>query len=149
MGRQEMIEGLLLTPETRIAHPKGEILHAIKRSSAGFVGFGEAYFSMVRAMETKGWKCHRSATMNLLVPIGKVRFVVFDERTVSESTGVFNEYILGEDNYSRLTVPPGLWVAFRGLGVQDSMLINISNEEHDPKEADNVDLDKIAFEWDI
>lgn len=147
MDRQQLIEGLLVTPERRISHPKGDIMHAMKRSSAGFAGFGEAYFSMVRTGETKGWKRHRSATLNLLVPIGKVRFVVYDDRAESASVGRFNKFVLGDGGHARLTVPPGLWVAFRGLAVHDNVLINISNEEHDPTEADNVGLDEIIFDW--
>lgn len=147
VDQQPLIEGLLLTPERRIAHPKGDIMHAMKRSSPGFSGFGEAYFSMVWTGETKGWKRHRRATLNLFVPVGKVRFVVYDDRAGSASAGRFNEFVLGEDNHMRLTVPPGLWVAFRGLGAQGNVLINISNEEHDPTEADNVGLEEIAFDW--
>lgn len=144
---QELISGLLLTPEKRIAHPKGDILHAMKSSSPGFSGFGEAYFSTVAPGETKGWKRHLRATLNLLVPLGLVRFVVYDDRPSSISFGRFNDFLLGGENHARLTIPPGLWVAFRGIGEQGNMLINLSNEEHDPAEANNVPLSDIPFDW--
>jgi len=141
------IKDILLTPLKRIAHPKGEVMHAMKRSSPGFAGFGEAYFSTVLPGETKGWKRHRRVTLNLVVPVGTVRFVIFDDRAESPSCGCFNEFVLGKDNYARLTIPPGLWVAFRGLDANGNMLINLANEEHDPTESDNVGLEDITFDW--
>lgn len=141
------IKDILLTPLKRIAHPKGEVMHAMKRSSPGFVGFGEAYFSTVLPGETKGWKRHHRVTLNLVVPLGTVRFVIFDDRPDSPSFGCFNEFVLGRENYARLTIPPGLWVAFRGLDNNGNMLINLANEEHDPTESDNVGLEEITFDW--
>lgn len=142
-----IIKDLLLTQLKRIDHPKGEVLHAMKRSSPGFAGFGEAYFSTVLPGETKGWKRHRRVTLNLVVPVGTVRFVIFDERPDSPSFGCFNDFVLSKENYARLTIPPGLWVAFRGLDESNNMLINLANEEHEPAESDNVGIEDIPFDW--
>lgn len=141
------IKDVLLTPLKRIAHPKGEVMHAMKRSSPGFAGFGEAYFSTVLPGEIKGWKRHRRVTLNLVVPVGTVRFVIFDGRANSPSFGCFNDYMLGKENYARLTIPPGLWVAFRGLDENLNMLINLADEEHDPVESDNIGIEEIHFDW--
>lgn len=142
-----LIDGVLVTPQKRILNPKGDILHAMKRSGAGYAGFGEAYFSTVHPGVIKGWKRHRSATLNLVVPVGVVRFVIYDDRQKSASVGQFLDVTLGEENHARLTVSPGLWVAFTGMKEGLNMLLNISNEEHDPAEADNIDLDAISFVW--
>lgn len=50
---------------------------------------------------------------------------------------------LSSNNYQRLTVKAGLWVAFRGIG-EYNMLLNL---EHDPNEAINIDLSEIKYEW--
>jgi dTDP-4-dehydrorhamnose 3,5-epimerase len=142
-----MIEGVMVTGLKRIPNSKGDIYHAMKSSSQGFAGFGEAYFSAVHPGETKGWKRHRSATLNLIVSVGSVRFVIFDDRIDSMTNGHFLEFIVGENNFARLTVHPGLWVAFQCYSTTGSMLLNISNEEHDPMEADNRDLLSIPFPW--
>ena len=145
-----LIEGVLVTPQKRILNPKGDILHAMKRSGPGYVGFGEAYFSTVRAGLIKGWKRHRHATLNLLVPVGAIRFVICDDRDVRQESSVAGRFIdvtLGGENHARLTVPPGLWMAFKGMNEELNLLLNISNEEHDPAEADNIDLDAIPFVW--
>jgi len=142
-----MIDGLIINQEKKISNPKGDILHAMKASSFGYIGFGEAYFSEVHSGVTKGWKRHKSATLNLIVPVGIVRFVVYDNRPNSKSRDEFVDVTVGENNNIRLTVCPGLWVAFKGLGEGLNMLLNISSEEHDPSEADNVELDTIPFVW--
>ena len=142
-----VIEGVTVSPEKRITNPKGDIFHAMKSSSQGFSGFGEAYFSIINPGVIKGWKRHRSATLNLVVPVGLVRFVVFDDRPESMSVGKFLDITIGGVNNARLTVSPGLWVAFTGIGDGLHMLLNISSEEHDPAEADNIELNNISYDW--
>lgn len=119
----------------------------MKSSSPGYAGFGEVYFSMVLPGATKGWKRHRRVTLNLVVPVGEVRFVIFDDRKGSSTFGCYGDYVLSKENYSRLTISPGLWVAFHGVGMQDNMLINLANEEHDPAESDSAELEDILFDW--
>lgn len=141
------IEGVILTPLKQIFHPKGNILHAMKKSDPGFSGFGEAYFSTVIFGETKGWKKHLCMTMNLVVPVGEIRFVIFDDRPGSDTNGIFQEVSLSEDNYLRLTVPPGIWMGFQGGGQGLNLLLNLADMEHDPAECENIDLGKIPYGW--
>jgi dTDP-4-dehydrorhamnose 3,5-epimerase len=137
----------MLTPLRRIANPKGDVLHVLKYSAPGFAGFGEAYFSTILPGEIKGWKRHRRVTLNLVVPVGSIRFVIHDDRTASPTRGRFGDMTLGPDNYARLTVSPGLWVAFAGRDTRESLLLNISDQEHDPAEAENADLQTFKFSW--
>lgn len=141
-----MIDGVLVTPQRRIANPNGDVLHAMKRSAPGFAGFGEAYFSTVKPGAVKGWKRHRRMTLNLVVPQGAIRFAIHDDRPESPTCGRFDSIELGPDNYARLTVPPGLWVAFQGRAAFN-LLLNLANEEHDPDEADAADLGAFPFTW--
>jgi dTDP-4-dehydrorhamnose 3,5-epimerase len=142
-----MIDGLMINQEKRISNPKGDILHAMKASSDGYISFGEAYFSEVHPGITKGWKRHKLATLNLIVPVGSIRFVIYDDRPDSKSKGEFVDVTLSENNNIRLTVSPGLWMAFKGVGDGLNMLLNVSNAEHDPLEADNIELGIIPFAW--
>ncbi len=142
-----VIDGVLVTPQRRISNPKGEVMHALKRSGPGFIGFAEAYFSTVLPGVTKGWKRHRRVTLNIVVPVGSIRFVIHDDRAESPTRGRFLEVALGPHNYARLTVPPRLWTAFRGVGAGTNLLLNIIDEEHDSAEADDVDLSTFGFPW--
>ena len=83
------IDGVILTPLKKIIHPKGNILHGLKKNDHGYAGFGEAYFSTIRHNEIKGWNYHKEMTLNLIVPIGEVTFVIYDDREKSHSKGAF------------------------------------------------------------
>ncbi len=140
-----MIKDVLITPLDIIDTPGGNVMHAMKESDAGFVSFGEAYFSEINSNTIKAWKRHKEMTLNLVVPIGSIRFVLFDDR--EELNGKFQEVIISRDNYCRLTVPPMIWMGFQGLFAGGSVLLNIANIKHDPIEVDKKNVEEIEFNW--
>jgi len=133
------IEGVLLTPLKIIEGSSGNVWHGLKNDESSFAGFGEAYFSGVLQHAVKGWKRHRVMILNIVVPVGVIHFVLFDGRENSISYGQFQEIILSQQNYQRLTVPPGVWMAFKGMDDQN-LLLNIASIKHDPSEAENLPL---------
>ena len=135
------MDGVVLTPLKQIYNPKGDIFHAMKKSDNGFDGFGEAYFTTVNRDDIKGWKKHTRMTLNLVVVAGEVEFIVYNELSK-----LFFTVKLSKNNYQRLTIKPNLWMVFRGLD-DYNMLLNLANIEHDPKEADNLELEAIKYEW--
>ena len=84
-------------------------------------------------------------TLNLIVPVGKIRFVLFDDREASNTR--FQEIIISKSNYCRLTIPPMIWMGFQGLSDGKSMLLNIANIEHNAHEVDKKDIEQIKFNW--
>ncbi len=85
------MEGVSLHPLKHITVPKGDIYHAMKSTDEGYCGFGEAYFSQIEQGQTKGWKRHNRMMLNLIVPVGAVKFVVYDDREGSATKGQFAE----------------------------------------------------------
>ena len=142
------IEGIFLNPLKIIHHPKGDILHGVKKSDKGFVGFGEVYFSTVKGNEIKGWNRHKRMTLNLVVPFGSVTFVIYDDREKKISESSFFKVKLSPKDYQRLTIPPGLWIAFKGSNKSTNLILNLSNIEHDPNEIEKLNLNNIYFNWD-
>jgi dTDP-4-dehydrorhamnose 3,5-epimerase len=140
-----MIKDVLITYLDIIDTPNGNVMHAMKESSIGYVGFGEAYFSKIDGGAIKAWKRHKKMTLNLIVPVGKVRFVLFDDREVLNTQ--FQEIIVSKDNYCRLTVPPMVWMGFQGLSSDGSMLLNMASIVHDSLEVDRKNIEKIEFNW--
>ena len=142
------IEGIILTPLKQIFHPKGNIFHGMKASEHGYEGFGEAYFSTIISGEVKPWKKHIKMTLNFIIPIGDIRFVIYDDRVNSITNGSFFDITLGENNYQRITIPAGVWVAFSGIGKGLNLLLNIANFEHDPLEIERKErLEDIQYSW--
>jgi dTDP-4-dehydrorhamnose 3,5-epimerase len=136
------LDDVVLTPLARIETAGGDVLHAMKQSDTGYAGFGEAYLSWVAGGSVKAWKRHTQMTMNLIVPLGKVRFVFYldggDEFRVEE---------IGPDRYARITVPPGIWFGFQGLALPHSLVLNIASIPHDAKEVERRALTEITYGW--
>lgn len=145
------IEGVSLHPLKQISVPKGDLWHAFKCTDEGFVGFGEAYFTQIHPHEVKGWKRHNRYTLNLIVIVGAVKFVIYDDREDSPTCGQFQEITLSpKDNYQRLTIAPGLWMAFAGVDpLQNSMLVDFIPEVHDPEEGDKRDIGDIDYHFGV
>ena len=135
------MDGVILTKLKQIHHPKGDVFHAMKKSDQGFDGFGEAYFSTIRKDDIKGWKKHTKMTLNLIVPSGEIKFVVYDE-----NTNEFFNVQLSQENYQRLTLKPNLWMAFKGIS-KNAMLLNLASIEHDSNECISKKLVEIKYDW--
>lgn len=131
-----------VTPLRKISVLGGDVLHAIKSSDDEFAGFGEAYFSLIENKMIKGWKKHNVMTMNVIVPVGKVKFVFYDQEYDE-----FRTEVIGNKCYSRITVQPGIWVAFQGLSESPNLVLNVANIVHDPREADSSDIDDFHYDW--
>ena len=140
-----MINGVLITPLKIIKVNEGDVFHGIKSSDKGYFGFGEAYFSSIKSGQTKGWKRHQNMTLNIIVPSGEIQFVMFDDRNNSE--GRFQDIVISLKNYCRLTIPPMVRMAFKGLSDENSLLLNVASIPHDPTESEVKKLDEIKYTW--
>jgi len=131
------------TPLTRISAAGGDVMHALKNSDNGFKGFGEVYFSWVEQGAIKAWKYHQNMTLNLVVPLGEIRFVFH----IKNQENCFRTFIIGEERYVRLTVPPRIWFGFQGIGSGQSLLMNLANIPHDPDEVQRKKTSEIVYNW--
>ena len=140
------LKEILVTPLLKIETAGGNVLHAMKERDEGYTGFGEAYFSWISHGAIKAWKRHLLMTMNLVVPVGQVKFVF---RYVNPDTRVEEFCIeeLGVNRYARITVPPGIWFGFQGLHASQSLILNIASIPHDPREVERLELMDVDYEW--
>ena len=121
----------------------GRVMHGIKKNDIGYVGLGEVYFSYIDPKAVKAWKKHNRMTLNLVVPLGKVRFVFCDPL----SEGHYRVEDVGEGNYVRLTVPPGIWFGFQGIALQPSLVTNIADLQHDSAEVERQAVLSFDYQW--
>ena len=127
---------------------RGNVMHGLKSSESDFSEFGELYFSWIMSKKIKAWKKHKRMTMNLFVPHGLVKFVLYDENYPNK----FNEVIIGhspgkEKSYKRLTVEPNIWFGFKGLSTNPSLVVNLANIEHSPNEVERLDIGSLKYNW--
>ena len=137
-----LINNILQTKLKIISLDQGDVYHYLKKTDNGFKSFGEVYFSEIYAKQIKAWKRHLEMTLNLVVPYGNVRFVFIDDN------GDILEKIIGQKNYLRLTVPPGIWFGFQGTSETPySLITNVSDIEHSPDEVERKEIDYFKFNW--
>ncbi len=137
MTTEASIDGVLVTALRQIVDERGAVLHHMRRDAPEFTIFGECYFSEMLPGAVKAWKRHRSQTQNLAVPIGRVRFVLYDDREPSPTRGEIQVVELGRpDDYNRLCIPRGLWYGFTCLSDRRALIANCADRPHDPDDAE-------------
>jgi dTDP-4-dehydrorhamnose 3,5-epimerase len=141
-----LLSGVLLTPLKKFPLERGDVLRGLKNNENSFEGFGEAYFTFINYNRIKAWKKHRKATLNLMVPIGEIKFVIFDDREASPTYENFFTVTLSNNNYQRLTIPPMLWMGFKGVG-KKNLLLDIMNIRHDLDDEDRGTVESIPYSW--
>jgi len=139
---QIILNQITITPLKKIITPGGSVLHAMKNIDIGYSGFGETYFSIINGMSIKAWKLHKSMILNFVVPLGKVKFVF-----CTKDKDEFKEIIIGEESYSRITVPAGIIFGFQGLFSPYSIVMNVANLIHDPFEIERYEKNEICYNW--
>lgn len=133
---------IIVTPLKRIPTVGGDVMHALKDSENEFNGFGEVYFSWIDHGAIKAWKYHKKMTLNLVVPKGEISFVF----QIDNQNAHLRKEIIGESNYARITVPPGIWFGFKGIGHQN-LLMNLADISHDPDEVLRKKPSEIDYNW--
>jgi dTDP-4-dehydrorhamnose 3,5-epimerase len=135
-----VIDGVLFEPLHVIDGDRGAVLHMLRDDSPIFTRFGEIYFSEIQPGAIKAWKRHHRMTQRIAVPVGRVRFVLFDDRDGSATRGSSIVRELGRpDAYLLVVIPPGLWYGWQGLGDRPSLLANCADMRHDPTESEQAD----------
>jgi len=146
-----MIDGVVVTPLRQFADERGKVMHMLRADADHFVSFGEIYFSAVYPGAIKGWHLQREQILNYAVPHGNIKFVLYDDRPGSRTHGEVNEFFLGPDNYSLVTVPTMIWSGFKGIGTETAIVANCGSTPHNPDTADRKPFDDpaIPYDWAI
>lgn len=140
------IAGVSVTPLNVIARPGGAVLHMLRSDSPLFAKFGEIYFSELEPGHVRAWKRHKEMTQNFAVPVGRVKFALYDDRPASETCGALLEFELGRpDAYQLLTIPPLVWYGFACASEQVALIVNCADLAHRPEESEQVSVEAASF----
>ncbi|MBI2899903.1 MAG: dTDP-4-dehydrorhamnose 3,5-epimerase family protein [Planctomycetes bacterium] len=141
-----MIDGVQVVPLRRIPDERGTVYHMLKRTDPHFKEFGEIYFSSVYPGVVKGWHRHREMTLNYACIFGRIKLVLYDDRTREVM-----EIFLGPDDYSLVIVPPGVWNGFKGMSEPYALVANCATHPHDPARSERADPfgSAIPYDWDV
>lgn len=78
---------------------------------------------------------------------GSARFVLVDDRPISPTYGVMNEYVLGQRNMSMLIVPPGVFHGWMSLE-DNTILASIASHTYNQAKPDEVRIAPNSFQYD-
>ena len=126
----------------RINVKNGDVFKFLDRKSNFYSKFGEIYFSKIKYNKIKCWKLHTKMTMNITVPIGKVKFVF-----VNLENNLIDTCIIGENNYYILQVLPGILFGFKGISKKENLIANFSNIKFQNNESKNFDKNFYNYNW--
>ena len=145
------IDGVQVSPLRMIADERGRVMQMLRSDDPSFQEFGEIYFSTIYPGAIKGWHLHQRMTLNYAVVIGMIKMVLYDDREESPTRGTLMELFIGEQNYQRVMVPPGVWNGFKGIGSLESIVANCATIPHDPTEISRLDpfSEKIPYSWEL
>lgn len=144
-----MIETIQQNNLKVINSDEGSVLHFIKKTEESFRDFAEVYFSTVNKESIKAWKLHKRMTLNLVVPVGRVLFYFIDSRPDSINYNKIDTFVLSQNPYTRLTVPPMYWFGFKGLADGLNLISNQADLVHDPKEVERKPINAFDVNWDM
>jgi dTDP-4-dehydrorhamnose 3,5-epimerase len=145
----QIISGVTISDLRIIPDKRGAVMHMMRNDSPVYDNFGEIYFSKVHFGFIKAWKQHKEMTLNLAVPVGKIKLVLFDNRLLSPTKGFINELYLSEENYQLISIPPMIWTGFVGLSTETALIANLASIPHQPEEVNKLELSNtiIPYTW--
>ncbi len=146
-----MIDGVKVVPLRQIPDERGKIMHMLKVTDPHFIAFGEIYFSCAWPGVVKGWHVHRRMTVNNAVIVGRVKLVLYDDRSSSPTRGELMELFTGEDNYCLVQIPPGIVNGYKTYSDRLAIMANCATEPHDPDEIIYIDpfSKDIPYDWSL
>jgi len=146
-----MISGVAVKRLQIIADERGSVMHMLRVDDPEFVQFGEVYFSTVYPGVVKGWHLHSRMALNYAVVRGMIKLVLFDDRADSPTRGTIDELFIGVQNYCLVSIPPGVWNGFKGIGTEPAIVANCATLPHDPEEIERIDplSGRIPYDWQL
>jgi dTDP-4-dehydrorhamnose 3,5-epimerase len=143
------IDGVQVVPLRRIPDERGTIFHMLRADDPHFLQFGEIYFTSIYEGVVKGWHKHRDMTLNYACVFGRIKLVLYDERSASSTNGTLMEVFLGPDEHSLVVIPPEIWTGFKGMSSPFAVVANCATHPHDPDRTTRLDPfdDRIPYDW--
>lgn len=146
-----VIDGVKTKKLKVIPDERGRLMEMIRCDDEIFEKFGQIYMTTVYPGVVKGWHYHKVQNDNFVVVKGMVKVVLYDDREGSSTRGKVNEYFLGEHNQTLLHIPKLVVHGFKGISVEEAIIINCPTEPYDYKTPDEFRIDphssKIPYDW--
>jgi dTDP-4-dehydrorhamnose 3,5-epimerase len=150
---QKLIEGIQVRKLEKKVDERGFLCELLRRDWGFVQEFAMAYFSLTYPGIVRAWHRHARTKQidNMCVIQGMAKIAVYDDRKTSETRGLVNEFVIGEENMQLLRIPGVCWHGFKALGTRPVILLNfpdkLYNYENPDEERLPADTQKIPYDW--
>ncbi|PSQ10336.1 dTDP-4-dehydrorhamnose 3,5-epimerase [Halobacteriales archaeon QS_5_70_15] len=112
-----------------------------------------SYVSITYPGVVRAWHRHlRGQIDHFVVPSGRIRVGIYDDREGSPTRGEVDTYVIGEENMQLLRVPGDCWHGFEAVGDERATVVNFPTNlyEYDDPDEERLpyDTDEIPYDWD-
>jgi len=134
-----------------IPDERGYLMEMLRCDDEIFVKFGQVYLTIAYPGVVKGWHYHKRQDDIFFVVKGMIKLVLYDQREDSSTSGLINEFFIGERNPMLVTIPAGVVHGFKGIGIEPAYLINLPTEPYDYNSPDEFRIPPhdpaIPYDW--
>ncbi len=136
-----------------IPDERGRLMEILRSDDELFRRFGQLYMTTAYPGVVKGWHYHKKQIDNFSVVKGTIKLVLYDRREDSPTRGEVNEFFLGEHNPLLVQIPALVLHGFKGVGVEEAIVVNCPTEVYDYREPDEFRVDpfssEVPYDWSL
>lgn len=128
---------------------RGDLTELYKDTTIGFAGFAQIYVTRNDPGIIRAWHFHKQQTDNWTVVTGRILVGLYDARENSITKGETMRFILSEKSMKTVSIPPGVWHGYKTLGLERSLLLNLTSEHYNTEDEFRIPSDEITakFDW--
>jgi dTDP-4-dehydrorhamnose 3,5-epimerase len=146
-----MIEGVKTRKLRLIPDERGYLMEMFRSDWEEFEKFGQVYVTAVYPGVVKGWHYHKLQTDHFICVKGMAKVALYDNRDDSPTKGEVNEFFLGEQNPTMLTIPAGVCHGFKGISTEMTLIVNVPDQLYNYGEPDEYRFPahspEIPYDW--
>jgi dTDP-4-dehydrorhamnose 3,5-epimerase len=148
-----MIQGVVTKKLRVIPDERGRLMEILRDDDEMFDRFGQVYMTTNYPGVVKAWHYHKHQTDNVACIHGMIKLVLCDWRKESETYRRIEEFFIGEHNPLLVQIPPMVLHGWKGLGVKETIVVNIPNKHYVYDDPDELrlpyDSEEVGYDWHI
>jgi dTDP-4-dehydrorhamnose 3,5-epimerase len=152
-SKKIMIAGVQTKSLKVIPDERGRLMEMLRCDDPEFSKFGQVYMTSAYPGVIKGWHYHHIQNDGFVVVKGMIKLVLYDRRSDSPTFGEIDQFFLGEHNPMLVNIPCEVAHGFKGIGIEEAIIINIVTEPYDYQNPDEYHIDphggEIPYDWDL
>jgi dTDP-4-dehydrorhamnose 3,5-epimerase len=145
------IDGVMTKSLRVIPDERGRLMEMVRCDDDVFEKFGQVYMTTVNPGVVKAWHYHKIQSDNMVCVKGMLKVVLYDDREDSPSRGEVMEFFIGENNPMLVHIPAKVFHGFKGISVDETMVINTVTEAYNAQTPDEFRIDPhdndIPYDW--